>query len=268
MLCALLLLVGSSAHAQNGFNPENPAEPNLNFYSNVSVTSSPASAAYVSGSGRYLAGGSRSLSTSSRSTYYTFSHWTLNGEFFSSSQRPSYTVAETDMAFVAHYNYTPPSPSEPGVIIKEPLYLVPYPEGACTFNRTSGAKVKFEETVTLKATASSDGFQFLGWYNAGGELVSNLLSFSYKMPAEPVTLTARFEYNPFNPGEPEGSQDNVQTTANGDVNKDGVVDVADVTQIVSIILGNDAEIQTADVNSDGVVDVADVTNIVDIILGF
>lgn len=52
----------------------------------------------------------------------------------------------------------------------------------------------------------------------------------------------------------------------GDVDGDGTVDVADVTTIVSIILGNDTENNAADVDGDGTVDVADVTTIVSIIL--
>ena len=52
----------------------------------------------------------------------------------------------------------------------------------------------------------------------------------------------------------------------GDVDGDGTVDVADVTTIVSMILGNDTENNAADVDGDGTVDVADVTTIVSIIL--
>ena len=52
----------------------------------------------------------------------------------------------------------------------------------------------------------------------------------------------------------------------GDVNNDNAVDVADVTKVVSVILGSEAT-NAADVNKDGSVDVADVTKIVSIILG-
>ena len=59
----------------------------------------------------------------------------------------------------------------------------------------------------------------------------------------------------------------------GDVNKDGVVNVSDVTALVSIILGNDKEnpnlydYDAADVNSNGEINVSDVTSLVGIILG-
>ena len=55
----------------------------------------------------------------------------------------------------------------------------------------------------------------------------------------------------------------------GDVNKDGSITIADVTALVSIILGKttDYDEQLADVNGDKSVTIADVTAIVNIILG-
>ena len=49
----------------------------------------------------------------------------------------------------------------------------------------------------------------------------------------------------------------------GDVNGDGVVDVADIASIISVMAkgGNDA---AADVNNDGVVDVADIATVISI----
>ena len=53
----------------------------------------------------------------------------------------------------------------------------------------------------------------------------------------------------------------------GDVNSDGSVDVADVTKVISVILGKVETFPAADVNGDGGVDVADVTKIITVILG-
>jgi hypothetical protein len=58
----------------------------------------------------------------------------------------------------------------------------------------------------------------------------------------------------------------------GDVNRDGILSITDVTAIVNIILGNDDELSSfydlvaADVNDDGDISIADVTAIVNIIL--
>ena len=53
----------------------------------------------------------------------------------------------------------------------------------------------------------------------------------------------------------------------GDVNKDGVVSIADVTALVNIILGRGFDPEHADVNADGAITIADVTALVNIILG-
>lgn len=61
-------------------------------------------------------------------------------------------------------------------------------------------------------------------------------------------------------------------TSKSDVNKDGEITIADVTALVDIILGKDAETtlydhEAADVNGDNTITIADVTALVDIILG-
>lgn len=268
MLCGLLLLAGGNLYAQ--FNPTNPSEPSLNLYHDVTVQASPASAGYVSGGGRLLEGSTQSVSTSSRSTNYVFSHWTLNGEVYSSESRLSYNVATADMEFVAHYSFVPASPSEPVVIIKNPLYLVPSPEGACTFNRTSGAVVEFDQWVTV-TTYGATGYDFLGWYDSNGAFVSEYTSFNYQMPDEPVTLVARYEYNPVLPGEPEsdGTQTNVQITPRGDVNKDYSVDLQDIVIVLNSFLGKTADEESSvlcDLNGDGTVDVEDVVIVLNVFL--
>lgn len=53
----------------------------------------------------------------------------------------------------------------------------------------------------------------------------------------------------------------------GDVNGDGVVDIADVNAAIDMILGLQDNKAAADVNGDGIVDVADMNGIINIILG-
>ena len=51
------------------------------------------------------------------------------------------------------------------------------------------------------------------------------------------------------------------TIVEGDTNRDGIVDVADIATILSVMAGNMAGGTTADVNKDGIVDVADIASI-------
>ena len=56
----------------------------------------------------------------------------------------------------------------------------------------------------------------------------------------------------------------------GDVNNDGVVDIADANIVIDIVLGADDAAKydgRADVNGDGVVDIADANAVIDIVLG-
>ena len=56
------------------------------------------------------------------------------------------------------------------------------------------------------------------------------------------------------------------TFAIGDVNRDGVVSIADVTMLVNLVLSSAEPTREADVDSDGQLSVADVTRLVDLIL--
>lgn len=53
----------------------------------------------------------------------------------------------------------------------------------------------------------------------------------------------------------------------GDVNRDGVVDVSDVTTLISMILGDiPVDKEVADIDGNGTVDVSDVTALINLIL--
>ena len=66
----------------------------------------------------------------------------------------------------------------------------------------------------------------------------------------------------------------VEAKLKGDVNKDGIVTIADVTALVNIILGKDDgptpiyDHGAADVNADDLITIADVTSLVNIILSY
>ncbi|MBR5599968.1 MAG: InlB B-repeat-containing protein [Bacteroidaceae bacterium] len=266
-MLVLLLVLGSTPALYAQYNPVNPPEPEENIYYNITVACSPANVAYTYGAGKYLEGTSRSISYSLRNNNYTFSHWTLNGERYSDKTSFTYTVAAGNAAFVAHFAYTPTSPQEPSVSDEYKLTLTSNNDAACSFNRNSVTRVKFDSTVTLTAYVNQ-GYEFLGWYK-GATIVSSNSSFNYLMPAEDVTLVAKFRYNPFNPSEPDsdGSQSNVQTTAKGDVNKDGAIDVLDIVAVVNYSLkGGDDNLSTYDITGDGVVTILDIVKVVNLSL--
>lgn len=197
----VLLFLGShlSLFAQT-FDPENPAEPFL--YNKLTVTASPMDAvSSLSGEGYYKEGTEVTLRSYARSAPYTFSHWEKDGEWYSDEASPTYTMGNDVVTFTACYEYSPESPDEPGNDDNR-LYLVAEPLTACTFNVESGKSYPAGQTVSLRPTKVTS-YDFLGWYN-GENLVSEELNYSFSMPEGDMTLTARFEYNPGNPDEPDG----------------------------------------------------------------
>ena len=58
---------------------------------------------------------------------------------------------------------------------------------------------------------------------------------------------------------------NPEPTLPGDINGDGLVDVGDVTRLISLVL-NDVTDDEYDLNGDGLVDVGDVTRLIGMVL--
>lgn len=271
-LAGLLLFLGSSLPlcAQDDFNPDNPADPQMNY--KVKTAVEPQSAgAWISvwdenGDGEYRYGEKVTLVCPETNGSYSFSHWTLNCVKYATTPSITYTMGNASVSFVAHYAFVPSDPSDPSYTPKNRLYLVAEPLTACTFNQNSGQKWNYDDWVYLGASANNNGYKFIGWYK-NGVLCSESQYFNYQMPDEEVTLTARFEYNPESPSDPfgDGTQTDVDTTPSGDVNGDGSVDIADAVRIINLCLANEKE-ANADVNGDGEVDVADAVAIINICL--
>ena len=277
MMTVVLLLLGSTPALYAQFNPTNPPEPDavkpeeVVTYYTVTISASPATAATVPSGGKFTTGSSKYVYSTRKNSNYRFSHWTLNGEHYSNKSSFTYTVERFDADFVAHYVFDPSSPTEPErlpEIVCYPLNLTTNNDAVCSFNQSSGNEYEAETWVTLEAFVSK-GYQFDGWYN-GSKLISSNKRFNYQMPDGEVTLTAKVSkivFDPANPSEPDSSQDNVQNSLTGDINKDGVVDVLDIVAVVNYSLRNpDENMHRYDVNGDGTVDVIDIVRIVNLSL--
>ena len=275
LICCLLLWL--AAGAQGTLDPTNPPEPStpdpvVPKFRLTLVTDPAGAAKTLSGGGEYAAGTKVTVNTTGN-TYYTFLRWEKDGVTVSTTAKFTYTIPEEDVTLVAvySYNYDPSNPGEPTTpVMSYPLYLVAQPANGGTFNRTSGSMVAEGSKVTIKATPTT-GYVFLGWYDEdGAQLSSNSTLSNYVMPSAAATLTARFEYNPTNPGDPSGSQDDVDDELRlGDANSDGIVTISDAVAIVNYILGNPSarfSKSAADVNVDGDVTISDAVGVVNMVL--
>ncbi len=74
---------------------------------------------------------------------------------------------------------------------------------------------------------------------------------------------ARIDGGPDNPGYFTAKNASLR----GDINGDGIVNVADVTALIQIVLNNTpVDLDLADLNGDGNINVADVTTLIQIVL--
>lgn len=270
LMTGWLLAMGSilPLQAQEEFNPENPADPQMNYKVRTSVEPQEAGAWVSVWEGVedecYRHGELITLECPATNGSYIFTHWTLDGKQYATESRITYTMGSSSVKFVAHYEFKPEDPDDPSYTPNNRLYLVAEPFTACQFSQTSGAKWNYEDWIPLDAYQSSTGYKFEGWYR-NGQLLSQNLSFNFQMPDEEVTLVARFEYDPESPGDPfgDGSQSNVDNKPSGDVNGDGEVDVADAVRVINLCIANEKD-ANADVNGDGEVDVADAVAIINL----
>ena len=265
---ALALLATIAVSAQNGtLDPTNPPEPAVKY--RLTVSAEPVGSATTSGSGQYEEGTKVTVKATAK-TNYKFKHWKVDGVQISQT-KTSFTVTmpANDVSYVAVYEYVEPqdqeynptNPAEPQVTEeKYALYLKADPAGSCTFNRTSGTKEKEGTKLTVKATPAT-GYVFQGWYDELNTLLSSTASFSYTMPGEATTLTARMVYSPGNPGEPSGSQDGVDNDIMpGDVNGDDQLTDTDREMMVQYLMGNEPmgfNCVAADYDGNGQVDLGD-----------
>ena len=204
-LTLLVLLLGSiSTWAQNDgtFNPPSPEEPgpaggNVPM---LSLVASPADGGTVSGAGWYDAGTNVTLRAYNK-TNFAFDHWeNADGETVSTQSQFVYTKLAGDETLTAVFRFSPGSPAEPEEIaqsVYHKLTLVAEQGGSVS----GGGKYLAGTRVYLSASVNT-GFEFIGWYDAAGELVSSSSGFYYTTTIEDVTLTARFRFNPGNPSDP------------------------------------------------------------------
>ena len=135
-------------------------------------------------------------------------------------------------------------------------------------------KVKNFLTGTLKETylSSNIGKTFYKFVEARDRVFGSLSSNFRANRVDPGTcyleipevIPGTVTYAEMVATDPTGGQ---PLAASGDVNGDGVVDIADVNAVIDMILGLQKATAVADVNGDGSVDVADMNSIINIILG-
>jgi hypothetical protein len=122
-------------------------------------------------------------------TEYTFSHWELNGEYYSDLATLHYTVTEQDVELVAKFSFSPAQPDDPAATMTSTIYLQSEPQQAAKFNIASGLRHNEGDTLYLSAQLQAN-FVLDGWY-INDQCVSNTLELIYIVGRKDVTITLR-----------------------------------------------------------------------------
>lgn len=199
----LLLLCGIMARAQDDFNPTSPSEPGqIPVTSKLTLVASPEEGGSVSGGGKYTSGTSVTARATAN-TGWSFVNWTdENGTVKSTARNYTFEKGNDNETLTANFVFVPNAPSEPDDIdasLPHKLTLVAEDGGSVS----GGGRYTNGTSVNIRASANSNIYEFVGWFNEDGEQISDNSSYRYTMGTKAVTLTARFKFVPDSPSEPD-----------------------------------------------------------------
>lgn len=297
-----------SITARFAFNPDSPGEPSMPIEKRrVTATATEGGTTNFS-SERVLIGNSITFYAYANSGY-DFDGWYMNGEFYTRLSSFSYTVTDSYYQdFEARFVFNPSDPSEPGMptttkhsfylmnkvtkpgsTVKFPIYLSAVrPLKDMTF------QLEFPEVLTPDFTqvemsakavgysisySKQDSRNYIFTLTGGTVPAGNVALLVFTINVAPDIITA-LDYPVLINLVEVTEEDETVTTAstrngrlsvykNGDTNGDDVVNVVDVANTISSILGetpDDYIIEAADTNDDTDINVVDVAGTIDIIL--
>ena len=117
--------------------------------------------------------------TASTKDGYTWLGWYNGNELLTSELNYTFEMPAENITYTAKWTYytltTNTTDSDAG-----------------TFTEKADEKVTVGENITLTAS-TKDGYTWLGWYN-GNELLTSELNYTFEMPAENITYTAKWTY--------------------------------------------------------------------------
>lgn len=199
-ILASLLSVVPAVRGQNGdFNPNNPGEPGVPP-SRLVLQVVPKEGGNVGNAGKYQPGTTVTIWAYAKANF-VFDYWAdTKGRVVARTSSYRHVKSEKADTLVAHFRYVPGAPAEP----QEPSLTqyfrlsVNTMEGGRAYG---GGKYLAGNRICLYCYTDT-GFDFDGWYNEAGELVSTEPSFYYTTQPYNETITSRFRYNPAAPAEP------------------------------------------------------------------
>lgn len=298
-----------SITAKFSFNPDAPGEPSEPLLKRTVTATATEGGTTNFSSQRVFIGTSISIYASTNSGY-DFDGWYLNGVLYTKLSSFSYTVTDAyNQNFEARFLFNPNSPNEPGMPtttrhsfylmnkVTKPGTTVQYPIylSSVRLLKDMTFQLEFPEVLTpdfnnveisAKAVGYSVSYNKVDEKNyiftlTGGEVPSGnaaLLVFTIHV-ADDIATAQDYPVK-INLVEVTEEDETVTTAStrngrisvykNGDTNGDDVVNVVDVANTISSILGETPDgyiVEAADTNDDEDINVVDVAGTIDIILG-
>lgn len=203
-MAVVLLMSGTTTYGQDNFDPAFPIEPGAPgtdlYYSRIVLLRNIDDGGSVNGAGKYPIETYVNVYAYTN-TGYRFLNWTdTKGKVVSAASSFSFLNTESADTLIANYEFDPSMPNEPA----EPsttLYYRLVLKGCDGLSVSGGGRYLAGTSINCNANMES-GYRFLGWYRNNGTRVSGSTNFSYTMPVDGDTLTARCEFDPGMPVEP------------------------------------------------------------------
>ncbi len=206
-----LLMHNIYAQSETGYNPANPADPDV-FYTMKLETSPREGGTIPFYSTKLLAGQTIRISASPR-LGYEFKRWMVGDSVLATSAAFEYVMPESDVVLIAYFEwnptYNPQNPADPdaeGYSHRVHVYASPSVGGS--FNSSSFTLVE-GHTAQIYAYPRS-GYRFESWL-CEGRMVSTDNPMTIRMGTSDISYTATFTYNPVSPGDPSPNMFDVAT---------------------------------------------------------
>ena len=186
------------------YKPYNPDEPSAHFMRKLFIKTQPEGIATfnVSNGDKHEIETIVPIYETGRSWGYEFKGWYADGELLSNSIEFEFTVPDKDVTLVAHYEFNPDNPADPGSFYSTSCDFLAEPsekdKGTVAVEGLEKGRAVFGSTLTLKATPSGDN-TFCGWY-MGDSLLSADPTYTFVVPSQysRMYIVALFLYKPHN----------------------------------------------------------------------
>ena len=203
-MAVVLLMSSATTYGQDNFDPAFPVEPGAPgtdlYYSRIVLLRNIDDGGSVSGAGRYPINTYVNV-YAYLNTGYRFINWTdTKGNELSTSPSFSFLNSESADTLIANYAFDPGMPNEPSEPSTTLFYRLLLKESQ-GLSVSGGGRYLAGNSINCYAYLET-GYRFLGWYKNDGTKVSGSTSFSYVMPVDGDTLTARCVFEPGMPIEP------------------------------------------------------------------